>query len=190
MKRRYVLIAFFSILILSSCRKDKVNLDTHLVLLKVDYTTYNLEGGMMFDLNSNPTSDTVQIGIEYEEPADLGYIKLFHIPDSTLIFDGSILWSGTGLQNFPDSLDPISNFQSYGGNNFAIDSTRIVEVFNMPTGQDQQYYQYIWNEISSLQIVHDAYNQNFDFSIFCYTPSVGIGAPIEWDFFVFFYVQG
>jgi hypothetical protein len=177
-------------MVLSSCRKDSVNLDTHLVLLKVDYTTYTFEGGIMFDLENNPISNTVQIGIEYEEPSDLGYIKLFHNPDSILIFDGSILWSGTGQQNFPDTLNAVSSYQTFSGITSTIDSTRINEVFSMPSSQNDQYQYLIWNKISTLQIVQDAYNQDFDFSIFCYTPSVGIGSPSEWDYFVFFYVQG
>ncbi|MBD3635997.1 MAG: hypothetical protein HUJ25_01545 [Crocinitomicaceae bacterium] len=189
MKINFLFITVLTLLTLSSCRKDKINLETHLVLMKVDYMTYNLEGGVIFDLGNNPNSNTVQIGIEYEEPNDLGYIKLFHIPDSILLFDGSILWSGTGQQYFPDSLNSSVNFPISSNIISAIDSSRVNEIFIMPTNQDSLYYQHIWDEINEIQLVQEAYNQNFDFSIFCYTPSIGIGNPLEWDYFVYFYVQ-
>ena len=179
-----------SVLIMSSCRKDEVDLKSHLVLLKVDYLTYKLEGGMMFDLNKAPTSSQVQFTVENDPSSNFSYLKLYHVPDSLLVFDGLIIWNGSGNLIFPDSLNPASSFNILEGNHKALDTSRVHQISSTAYNQSIDKTALILNEISDLQIVQNAYNQNFDFSILCYTPSIGIGNPSEWDYFVYFYVHG
>ena len=179
-----------SVLIMSSCRKDEVDLKSHLVLLKVDYLTYKLEGGMLFDLNKAPTSSEVQFSVENDPSSNFSYLKLYHLPDSLLVFDGLIIWNGSGNLNFPDSLNPASSFEIFEGSHAELDTSRVHQISNTAYNQGLDKADLILNEISDLQIVQNAYDQNFDFSILCYTPSIGIGNPSEWDYFVYFYVQG
>ena len=47
-------------------------------------------------------------------------------------------------------------------------------------------YSSIWNSISNLEIVNNYLNTNPNgkINLFLYTPSVGIGNPADWDWYI------
>ncbi|MEO1032625.1 MAG: hypothetical protein AAFX55_14530 [Bacteroidota bacterium] len=178
------------LLIFVSCSDDDdTNIDpaSEVLLLQVDFMTNTFEGGKKYVFDSNVESFT--IASNYQAPGDFGNIALYYDELNEMIFDGSIIWMGTGQRSFPESLinpddfqnnvDPVpmpseANFQKVMYDDFAY----------YPDTID---YSAIWNSISNLQEVTDFKNNNAnsEINLFLYTPSVGIGDPNEWDWVLF-----
>lgn len=156
--------------------------DNKVLLLKVDYTTNTFEGGK--ELIFNDTTSTFTIDTEYQSPGDFGGIQLYYQELNTKIFDGSIIWNGTGKVNFPESFEPASSFDVTLTNDFVFPTEGFENVFN-PNNETYDY-QTIWSAVQSLVKAREFVLSNPDAKarIFLYTPSVGIGNPQEWDWII------
>ena len=91
-----------------SVSEDNITEDYNsIVILKVDYMTNKFEGGYEQQINSEITdADTIPITIKYKAPGDFGNISLYYKPTNDLLFDGSIIWNGTGTINYPQTFRP------------------------------------------------------------------------------------
>lgn len=182
MKIRIMLLFALSSLLLS-CNDDDANpgiiSENRVLLLKVDCTTNNFEGGKELSFDEPATTFTVQT--EYEEPADFGWIKLFYEEQQALLFDGQIHWNGLGSINYPESFSPPSAFEVVLTEDYVTPSSGFEDVFN-PNSEEYDYYA-IWGAVQNLVKVRQYLESNPDATvkIFLYTPSVGIGNPEEWD---------
>ncbi len=93
---------------MTSCLDDSDDVYFHehkqsILLLQVDYTNYEFEQGTELFLHAEYSdADTIPIGADYDSPGDFGNISLFYEPGNELIFDGSIVWNGTGHLKFQD----------------------------------------------------------------------------------------
>ena len=187
-KMKKIILPLIMISFLISCKKNQEpkteNTTNKVVLLKVDFLTNVFEGGK--ELNFSP-SCSFTISSTYQEPGDFGSVQLFYSELNEMLFDGTIIWMGTGQIAYP-IIDPPSSF-STTSNSIHIPNSSLFE--KVMYDQYAYYpetisYSDIWNAISNLEIV-EAYrnsNPNGKVNLFLYTPSVGVGDPAEWDWFV------
>ncbi len=153
------------------------------VLLQVNYTDYEFEGGTELFLHSEfNDSDTLPIRVDYVPPGDFGSLGLFYEPKNEPIFKGTIIWSGTGKRLYPYNL--------YRSEKFLM----LDDPIDMPDSNDFQILfpeegvdyplDSIWNSISHLAIVSRYLESGKKVGVFRYTRSVGVGNPDEWDWYV------
>ena len=174
-----------SILILFGCSKnDESKPSNNIILLQVDYMTNVFEGGKKLTLSTCiSNSDTLPISVYYMPPSDFGSITLYYRPTNEMVFNGTIIWMGCGQIIFPESFDSANSFATLESELQQPDTSRFqiifYELYNQPIN-----YANIWNAISKLKIVSYYLNGSKKIGLFLYTPSVGIGDPNEWDWFV------
>lgn len=155
------------------------------VLLKVDFLTHVFEGAKELTFATNPN---FSIAFEYVPPVDFGGVTLNYFEVNQPIFQGTITWMGLGMMQYPMNMDPVSAFPTVpnplplpGDNVFS--PVMYHEYAYYP---DPIPYAAIWNAIANRQIVaqYRASNPNSPIHIFLYTPSVGVGNPADWDYFI------
>lgn len=183
MKKTFLLL--LSIFILSSCSKgDKDNITedyNSIVILKVDYMTNKFEGGYEQQINSEITdADTIPITIKYKAPGDFGNISLYYKPTNDLLFDGSIIWMGTGTIKYPKTFIPASKYSLLGSPITKPEDSEFKCIFGTPPTD----YSSIWKSIESLMIVSNCLDSKKKIDLFLYTPSVGVGNPNDWDWII------
>ncbi len=179
-------------LLFFSCSEDNTDLnpevqDSKVLLLKVDFTTEAFEGGLEIDIEE-PVQD-FNIISSYQPPGDFGGIQLYSANSNTLLFDGTIYWSGLGAMQYPEFFNTVDNFETI---------ENIIELPNGDLFKKVIYSEFetypetmeisnIWSAVNNLAIVKSYRNSNPESSIqlFLYTPSVGIGNPEDWDWIVF-----
>ena len=161
--------------------------DNKVLMLRVDNVTGAFEGGkeLTFDAAS-----TFTIGYEYESPADFGSVKLLYHELEEPLFDGTIHWAGTGEMSYPATLDGVDSFETLDEELAmpAMSAFHTVDYGAEGEGPqtNQPDHQLIWDAIDNLELVKEYREANPEakISLFLYTPSVGIGNPEEWDWFV------
>ncbi len=156
------------------------------LLLKVDYTAHSLEGAK--ELIFEESTDNFEISFEYQAPGDFGNIKLFYNQLDEVIFDGTIIWLGTGEIAFPDTFISAESLNTID-NSLELPSLSLFQ--NVIYDEFAYYpedidYSSMWNAIDNLELVSEyrSSNPNSSINVFLYTPSVGIGNPLEWDYFI------
>lgn len=153
------------------------------VLLQVNYTDYEFEGGTELFLHSEfNDSDTLPIRVDYVPPGDFGNLGLFYEPKNEPIFKGTIVWDGVGKRMYPHNL--------YRSEKFLM----LEDPIDIPDRDDFQIIfpeegvdyplDSIWNSISHLAIVSRYLESGKKVGVFRYTRSVGMGDPDEWDWYV------
>jgi len=171
----------------SACEDDYDSEETvetnTILLLKVDVMTYTFEGAKELEMASEISdSETIPLNVDYAPPGDFGSIALYY-EGKELIFDGSIIWMGLGEISYPESFDPPSSFSELNSTISLPDTNRFQLIFN-DFGYAAIDYSLIWNAINKLEIVDDYHESHKNIGLFLYTPSVGIGDPNDWDWFV------
>lgn len=178
-----VVLAFFSLCTFYSCHPRDEYSNSKLLMLKVDYLTNNFEGGKeaLFLL---PTS-TFTIKTQYVSPGDSGNIRLIYQELDEIIFDGSIIWMGTGEIHIPQNILPANQFSHVLTSDYVYPRGGFENVFN-PNEQEYDYSQ-IWSSVQGLVKVREylRLNPNASVKLFLYTPSVGFGNPADWDWIIF-----
>lgn len=184
MKKFFLFLLVSSVLF--SCKKGQI-VDEHskVVLLKVDYLSSNFEGGTELKF---PRAKDFTIAASYKAPGDFGSVQLFYKEVNEKIFDGSIIWMGTGAISYPVSFTEAKKFSTIAAPLPVPDENS----FDLVIYESRAYYPpaidygKIWTAISSLQIVSDYRKSNpkGKINLFLYTPSVGVGNPADWDWFV------
>lgn len=184
-----ILLSLFAM----SCSEDSETTNNNdpqqnkVLMLQVDFTTNTFEGGKEYTYDTSTTDFT--ISSEYHAPGDFGNIALYYDELGEMLFDGSIIWMGLGSRSYPQDLTEPSAF-AYNSTPEALPS---VDEFEKIMYNEFAYYpetidyDLIWNAIDDLQIVSDFRNSNpnSDIQLLLYTPSVGVGDPIDWDWIVF-----
>lgn len=167
--------------------KNEVQLNK-LLLLRVNFMTYRLEGGNEQVMNCKIIeSDTIPIKVDYQVPGDFGNLALYYEPTNELIFDGSIIWLGTGTIKFPTKFKPAFLFSLLKSPLDKPDNSRFQLIFvGAPDGRPPFDIDYtlLWNSISKLDKVSEYLKSNKKIGLFIYTPAVGFGDPYGWDWFI------
>lgn len=154
-----------------------------LLMLRVDHLTKNFEGAIEIDLSQNTaSSDSLPIEVHYLPPGDFGNITLLYKPSGDTVFDGGIVWMGKGQINQPDSFDPPSQFTKATSPHPLPDTLNYQFIF--PQHHHSVPYDSIWYAVDDLKIVKEYARFNKKIGLFFYTPSVGMGNPADWDWFV------
>ena len=157
------------------------------LLLKVDMTTNTFEGGreLIFPQTMGYTLTT-----SYNEPGDFGDVALMYEEAGANIFTGIIVWAGLGQMTYPEDL--------YENTFFATLITPVAmpaaEEFELVDYSENAYYpetidyDAIWDAVDDLSLVkqYRIANPNSKINLFLYTPSVGVGDPAEWDWYLIF----
>jgi len=165
-------------LLFTGCTKDD---NCKILLLRIDYMTNTFEGGHEQILSKGiADSDSIPIIVDYDPPGDFGNIKLSYEPTGETIFNGSIIWMGTGKISYPESF---LNPQKYSTISNPIDLPDISKLHNLYMS-NQLDYSSIWESINDLKIVSEYLKSEKGITLFLYTPSVGAGDPNTWDWFV------
>lgn len=178
-----ILLLLLSIFILS-CPKDnedETGVHNSILLLRIDYITYQFEGGYEQSINGRiESSDTIPIAVNYKSPGDFGNISLYYQPTNDLLFDGSIIWMGTGTIKYPETFKSSDSYPLLDNPISRPDDSKFKCIFGVPPTD----YSLIWNSISRLRIISDYLKSNKKISLFLYTPSVGVGNPNDWDWII------
>jgi hypothetical protein len=160
--------------------------------LKVDFNTYDFEGGYFTKFDYHPGYDLTGIpfSIIYNPPLDTGDILFAYSATDDTIFAASIWWAGQGQILFPDSIDDDSLF--------TYDSTISVLPLTI------EYYNYVyeiedsvfrqkadsaWLSVKKLLILN-SFNELgsvFRVGFYLYAPSVGAFNPIVAKWIIFLY---
>lgn len=187
--KKYILIlaSLFSIFISCTKGNDETVARTtnanNVLVLKVDYNTNRFEGGK--EMTFSNTSTNMTITNQYVAPGDFGSIKLKYQELNEILFDGTIVWAGLGQVNFPQNLLDSNQFDRVMTADYVTPIAGFENVFN----PDNTTYNYnpIWMSVQSLAKVRQYLysNPNATVKIFLYTPSVGMGNPAEWDWYIF-----
>lgn len=180
-------IAF--ILTLVSCSKENTRqaspttTSNNVLVLKVDYNTNQFEGGK--ELTFADTSSNMNITNQYVAPGDFGSIKLKYQELNEILFDGTIVWAGLGQVNYPQNLLNANQFDRAMTTDYVTPVSGFENVYN----PDNTVYNYnaIWTSVQGLVKVRQYLysNPNATVKIFLYTPSVGVGNPADWDWYIF-----
>lgn len=189
--KKLAFLFFLLTLFIFSCSEDNDdNLDSEInvnkvALLKIDFLTQTFEGGNELTFES-ATDFTVTSN--YQPPGDFGSIKLMYDEVDEPLFDGTIVWMGLGERSYPETLLDANDF------------TTIPEAVEMPSESmftnvmydefafypEDMEYSLLWDSIKHLELVQQYRQNNPDetIKIFLYTPSVGVGNPADWDYYV------
>lgn len=132
----------------------------NVLLLKLSYDDYSLNGGHEFTFVEQ--ADSFTVNFEYDIPDDFGYFRMFyHEIDRLIFYHSHILVSSSSRMLYPETLNEASMFE------------RTTEVVNAPkfriildpTSQeepDQNDVDSIWNEIKSVEMVQSYLKTNPD----------------------------
>lgn len=163
------------------------DLQKHILISKVDYLTFCYKGFYALNVTDKLNSGReIPFVADYQSPGDFGYIKLFYRNTNNLLMDGTIIWSGCGELNFPESFragQRLSNVLPYPG------QSRIAfinEEGHYTTVSDDTELQRIWHTLSrQKEFRHYFGNTSKKVAVYLYTPSVGVGNPADAYYLVF-----
>lgn len=164
---------------------DQSAAQNKVLLLKVDFLTHAFEGGKQLVFKNVPGFN---IAYHYMPPGDFGSITLLYAETGQPVFEGTIHWMGLGQMQYPQNLNPAGAFALLP-NPLPMPPSDAFQILHY---DDNAYYpdpvplDAIWNAVDDLRIVHQyrSSNPNAYIRIFLYTPSVGVGDPADWDYFV------
>lgn len=183
-----LLLHFILITLLISCSQtEKINAQNNkVILLQIDFVTNQFEGGK--EISFQATDANFTISSTYQAPGDFGSVQLYYEELNEKIFDGTIIWSGLGEMNYPEIIDAPSIFTTIFPP-LALPNTNKFENVMYSEGAyypDDIKYAEIWEAINQLEVTANYLNSNPNGKIhlFLYTPSVGLGNPSDWNWFV------
>lgn len=194
-----LLLILTGALLLGSCKKNNDSNPTaspygaKLALLKVDYQTGKFEGGKIITYPSGSyVPDSIPIQQLYKPAGDFGNITLKYLPTGDTVFFGSIIWSGTGEMLVPKQLDAPNKFDRIQLDVLPPDSTKVKyygSEINTPFAAGQNFAS-IWKSIAGLSVTANAIGVGHaKVGLFLYTPSVGFGAPADWNYYWILYFR-
>lgn len=167
-------------------KKDSINL----CVLKLDFLSYNFEGGNMSYYKKCLQSDTLPFVIDFQYPVDFGGIKFKTLTNLDVIFDASIVWMGTGKLRYPINFSQKAPFDTISKK--ASKPTNL-EYFNWKGSKifdDTVFIKHAdsaWDAISALEITNKFSELDSKFGIYLYAPSVGLFNPSVAKWIVFLY---
>jgi hypothetical protein len=145
--------------------------------------TNSFQGGKETIYPTN--TSTFTITHVFISPSDFGNIKMTYQELNETLFDGGIVWAGTGRINYPQNIQPANQFSLVSTNDTIQPRAGFQHIFNAPT---QPYdYMPVWLSIQKLAKVREYMNSNPSATVklFLYTPGVGMGDPAKWSWIIF-----
>lgn len=184
-----ILLLLISCLLISCSSDDDASKEIQtngVLMLKVDYTTNDFEGGTEFYFSQQAAN--FSITNEYVPPGDFGSIKLIYEEINETLFFGTIVWMGVGEMTFPENLQPANQFEALLTEDYVFPANGFENIFD-PNNQYAEDFDYhpVWSSVQNLVKVREYLNSNPNqkVKLFLYTPSVGIGNPADWDWIIY-----
>ncbi|WP_207426377.1 hypothetical protein [Pedobacter sp. SYSU D00535] len=187
-------IAFFSglLLALSGCTENTAlpeDVDSganQILLLQIDFTTQEFEGGLVQNVSApNNSSDSIPVKVVYQPPGDFGNLAMYYKPSDKLLFDGGVFWMGKGTLKFPNNLNSASEFAEQEATVPLPDPSRFQILHYEP--QQPINYELVWSSVKKLKVTSEYLAAGKKVGLFLYTPSVGLGDPKDWDWYIMLY---
>ena len=148
-----------------------------------------MRGGWKTEKPQKKAKANFTISSTYQAPGDFGSFQLYYYELNETIFDGTIIWMGTGKMSYPTEID-LPNTFSTTSDNLPLPTVSMFE--NVMYDEFAYYpdtieYSNIWSSINNLEIVSNYRNSNPNgkINLFLYTPSVGVGNPADWDWYIY-----
>jgi len=192
-----VIKIFLLLILLSTQYFSQVNwnLDddsANFAFLKVDYNTYEFEGGYFtkFPYQEGYDSENIPFTVIYNSPGDYGNIAFLYAATSDTIFAADIWWMGTGQITFPNSIEDASRF--------SFDSTNVTSPFNIsyinyvaeiPDSVFRPKADSAWQSIRKISVLKQfsAKESVFRVGLYLYAPTVGVFNPYVAKWIIFLY---
>lgn len=168
-----------------------------ILIAKVDYMTFEYGGFYSMNVtNKQNEGNEIPFLADYMYPGDFGYIKLYYHDESNLLMDGSIIWSGCGELNFPETFVKGSNSSTYvpeytmkRGLSFPSDRISYIDddgSYVQDVDESDNDLGYIWQTLSTQEEFMSYYEQTSKkVAVYLYTPSLGVGDPYDAYYMVF-----
>ncbi|MDR0733837.1 MAG: hypothetical protein LBF08_07245 [Dysgonamonadaceae bacterium] len=156
---------------------------TEILLLKVDYTTNRFEGGQK--LQFPQSTETFTTRIDYKQPGDFGWIKVYFSEIDTLLFYGDIFWMGCGNIIYPAEWRDADEFEHVTEKNLIWPLNGFENIHSAWNEDDD--YEPVWIAVQGIWEVRQILRTNpqQQVKLFLYTPSVGVGDPADWKWIIF-----
>lgn len=187
--KKGILYLLLIVIIFSCDKNDETEIQettNNVLLLKIDFLTNNFEGGKQLEFSSD---SNFTISSTYQAPGDFGSVQLFYEELNEKIFDGTIIWMGLGERSYPETIELPNTFSILTDSLPLPDSSMFKNIMYSEYAYypDTIEYSNIWNSINNLEIVSNYRNSNPNekINLFLYTPSVGMGDPADWDWYIF-----
>ncbi len=171
------------------------NLDydsANFAFLKVDYNTYEFEGGYFtkFPYQEGYDRQYIPFNIIYNSPIDYGNIAFLYAASSDTIFAADIWWAGTGQITYPDSIEDASRF-SFDSTNvtFPFSISYMNYVDEMPDSVFRSKADSAWQAIRKISILKQFVETEsvFRVGLYLYAPTVGAFNPDVAKWIIFLY---
>lgn len=178
----YVLLAISLYSCFGSVSTPTPESTNKVMMLQVDYVTNEFKGGIELEFETDTPSFTITHVLE--EPADFGSMKLYYEELNEMIFYGTIHWMGLGERIYPEVLLPKDSFEVVLTSDYVTPMNgfhKVIEISGLTDDIETP-----WSSVQHLQIVRDYLHSNPEAKVnmYLYTPSVGIGDPEDWDWYI------
>ena len=191
MNKLCFLFVFTTLIFFTGCNDCDCDYDDHhhdntetnkVLMLKLDYSTFALEGYKEF--NFNQQTDSFNIIVHYLAPVDFGYIQLIYKELNQQLFYGTEVWDGLGHIIFPEYMDPADELESVSTDDVIFPVNGFINIH--PYSYDLPSLN-VWLNIQHLEIVRQYLESNPDQKVYIlrYKPSQGGGDPLDWDYYIF-----
>ncbi|WP_430614340.1 hypothetical protein [Flavobacterium sp. JP2137] len=154
------------------------------MLLKVNYLTNAFEGAVEIPLEKK--SSTFTLRKEYQEPSDIGNIKLFHKETDQLLFDASIIWMGKGRISYPQFIAP-DNFERVAQPNpiYPVNGFKMLILFDSFFVEPDLTQ--AWARVQTVMLAREYLNANPEqqVNVYLHQPSADVGDPEDWRWIFF-----
>jgi len=156
----FVILLLFAITIsFGSCKDDsQAQKENKVLLLLVDRTSMVFEGGKEFIF---PKSNDFTISTEYIDNGDFTYIKFYYEELNELIFDASMVFSGTGSISFPMDINSAESFDFTDTSTLPV--SKPIFKFIKFNGEIEDFTGNLtstWDAVKNLQLVNEYIKSN------------------------------
>ena len=185
MKKILYFLLFMPLIILTGCNDDEDNNSKNKVLmLKVDYQTYEFEGGIEYTFDQK--TDSFTINFDYIYYTDPELITLSYSELNETLFSGTVIWNGEGEVITPLTINPPDFFETVSGNDTVYPSRGFTQVYHTFYHENIDYSK-AWMSIQKLEKVRQFLrsNPNQHVKIFVYSPSGAGNSNVNSDYYIF-----
>ena len=184
MKRIFYLLLFMPLIILSGCSDDEENNTKNKVLmLKVDYQTFNFEGGIEYTFDQK--TDSFNLDVDYIYYTDTETITITYRELNEILFDGTLIWNGLGEMKTPQLLHAPEYFDTISTNDVIYPSRGFTTLKAYLYDWNADFYN-VWMSIHHLKKVREYLSSNpfQQIKVFVYTPRSGY-TDSNADYYIF-----
>lgn len=171
-------------------KEDSMNL----AILIVDFMTYQFESANIsyyLKCNNYCDADSLPFSMYFDSWWDYAHVYFHYKYDSSLLFQGSIIWMGFGNISYPTNFIPSQNFQ-YLTNSVSLPAN--AEYYNTTIAGNyctwaeyMQRAQIAWHSIDSLELTNIFAEKQFRVGLYGYSRTEGVFNPYNADWIIFLY---